>query len=205
MTKIDFISLLRIHNNNISVRLQDRIWKFLVNICCKLKMSPVTSVNKGWCSHSWKGGAPWGDSGWERAGHWPQTGEVHIKGTITGRSQYWLHAGSVSLTIAIHCFCQGTLPLCMNVKVTFLQLTGRQSDPHQLWMAAEKKKWTNTLLLYKINGLWHYFLASSPLCPIKEPGIQTPIRWLFWHISPPSSQSARFPNKVIILCLNTCL
>ena len=171
MTKIDFISLLRIHNNNISVRLQDRIWKFLVNICCKLKMSPVTSVNKGWCSHSWKGGAPWGDSGWERAGHWPQTGEVHIKGTITGRSQYW----------------------------------GRQSDPHQLWMAAEKKKWTNTLFLYKINGLWHYFLASSPLCPIKEPGIQTPIRWLFWHISPPSSQSARFPNKVIILCLNTCL
>lgn len=55
MTKIDFISLLRIHNNNISLRLQDRIWKFLVNICCKLKCHlshPV--LNKWWCSHSWK-------------------------------------------------------------------------------------------------------------------------------------------------------
>ena len=163
MTKIDFISLLRIHNNSIFLRLQNKIWEFLVNIWYKLKMSLVTSVNKGCCSHHCKGGAPWGDSGWERTGHWSQTRAVHIKGTITGRSQYWLHAGSVSLTIAIHCFCQGTLPLCMKVKVAFFQLTGRQSDPHQLWMDAEKTKWTNTLLLYKINGLLTLFpcLLSS--------------------------------------------
>ena len=34
---------------------------------------------------------------------------------------------------------------------------------------------------------------------IKEPGIQTPRRWLFWGTSLPSSQSAGFPNKVIFL------
>ena len=43
-----------------------------------------------------------------------------------------------------------------------------------------------------------------PLCSIKEFGIQTPMRRLFWDISLPSSQSAGFPNKFIfIFHLNT--
>ena len=44
---------------------------------------------------------------------------------------------------------------------------------------------------------------QHPPCSIKETGIQTPIRWLFWDISLPSSQSTGFSNKVIICCLNT--
>ena len=37
------------------------------------------------------------------------------------------------------------------------------------------------------------------LWSIKEPGIQTQIRWLFWGASLPSLRSAGFPNKVIFL------
>ena len=45
--------------------------------------------------------------------------------------------------------------------------------------------------LLPISVLWKK-LASRPR-----------MRWLFWDISLPSSQSASFPNKVIIPCLNT--
>ena len=109
----------------------------------------------GLCSHPCKSGAPWGDSGWERTGHWPQTGEVHIKGTVTGRSQFWLHAGSVSLTVASHCFGQGTLPLCWNIKLKWLLSAHRDAiwrSPH-VNVGRKEKKWTNTLLLCKINGV----------------------------------------------------
>ena len=51
----------------------------------------------------------------------------------------------------------------------------------------------------KINGLFTLLPHLSPLCSIKEPGIQTPIRWLFWGISLPPSQSADFLNKVVFL------
>ena len=42
------------------------------------------------------------------------------------------------------------------------------------------------------------FSSSLPLslCSIKEPGIQTPIRWLFWGASLPSSRSVGSPIKV---------
>ena len=43
----------------------------------------------------------------------------------------------------------GTLPLCLNVKSAFIQLTERHSDPAHLWMATEKKKLTQPLLLAK--------------------------------------------------------
>ena len=39
-----------------------------------------------------------------------------------------------------------------------------------------------------------YFLISLTLCFIKEPGNQTPIRWLFWDICLPYSLSASFPT-----------
>ena len=159
MTKIDFISLFIIHNNSISLRLQNKIWEFLVNIWYKLKMSLVTSVNKGCCSHPCKG-APWGDSGWERTGHWSQTGEVHIKGTITGRSQYWLHAGSVSLTIAIHCFCQGTLPLCMKVKVAFFSAHRETIWPSPTVNGCRKDKMNKYPLI--VQDKWPFDIISLP-------------------------------------------
>ena len=45
------------------------------------------------------------------------------------------------------------------------------------------------------------FLSSHPphLCSIKEPGIQSTIRWLFWDISLPSSWSDGFLITVIFL------
>ena len=69
-------------------------------------------------------------------------------------------------------------------------------------MAAKKKKLTHTLLFCKINGLFNLHPHFLSLCVLlKETGIQTSIRWLFWDICLPSSQAASFPNKVIIPCL----
>ena len=45
---------------------------------------------------------------------------------------------------------------------------------------------------------FHSSLLFS-LCSIKESGIQTQARWLFWDISLSSSWSATFPNKVVFL------
>ena len=44
-----------------------------------------------------------------------------------------------------------------------------------------------------------YFLTFLYLCSIKESGIQTPIRWLFWVISLPSFLSTGFPKEVSFL------
>ena len=53
------------------------------------------------------------------------------------------------------------------------------------------------------TSLFCFFDFSSwlllSLWSIKEPGIQTQIRWLFWGASLPSSRSAGFPNKVVFL------
>ena len=108
----------------------------------------------GLCSHPCKGGTPWGDSGWERTGHWPQTGEMHTKGTVAGRSQYWLHAGSVSLTTAGHCFGQGTLPLCLNVKLKWLFSAHRETIwPSQTVNGYRKEKMNNYHIIVQDNGL----------------------------------------------------
>ena len=131
--------------------------KYLVwtkNVTCHISKQRMLQPS-GLCSHPCKGDAPWGDSGWERTRRWPQTGEGHTKGTVAGRSQFWLHAGSVSLTIAMHCFCQGTLPSCLNVKLKWSSSAHRET----IWLSPpvngcrKEKKWTNTLLLCKINGL----------------------------------------------------
>ena len=58
----------------------------------------------------------------------------------------------------------------------------------------------------KINGLFtlpSYLL--SYLCSIKESGVQTWRRRLFWDISLPSSRSASFPNKVVFLVSTLCI
>ena len=45
-----------------------------------------------------------------------------------------------------------------------------------------------------------YFLTSpAPHFSIKEPGIQTPTKWLYWDISLPSSWAASSPNKLKFL------
>ena len=60
-----------------------------------------------------------------------------------------------------------------------------------------------TVLPYCISlSLLPFDFSSSlllSLWPIKEPGIQAPIRWLFWGASLPSSQSAGSPIKVFSL------
>ena len=53
------------------------------------------------------------------------------------------------------------------------------------------------LTLYSVFDFSFSLLLS--LWYIKEPGIQTQIRWLFWGASLPSSRSAGFPNKVVFL------
>ena len=86
-------------------------------------------------------------------------------------------------------------------------------DPVHLWMAARKKKLTHPLSEAGhsrgyLQNVWPFYFTSSsppPLYAIKETGIQTPIRWLFWDISLPSSLSASFPNKVVFPASTPCL
>ena len=100
----------------------------------------------------------------------------------------------------------GTLPLCLNVKPKCL-CSGKHPDPVHLWMAARKKKLTHPLpeaghSRWYLQNLWPFYFTSSSLpllCAIKKTGIQSPIRWLFWDFSLPSSLSASLPNKVVFL------
>ena len=176
-------------------------------------MPSTVSVNKGCCSHQDPAATParvtpWGNSGWESTGYWPQIAEVPIKRTVIGKNQFWLHVGSISLNLAfaIHCFCQGTLPLCLNVKLKWVFFFSLQGDFLTLstcgW-SAETKTLINTLLFCKTNGLLTLLPHLLSFFFQKKKGTQTPIIWLFWDISLPSSQSANFPNKVAIPCLNT--
>ena len=125
-------------------------------------MPSTISVNKGCCSHQDPSATPprvtcWGDSGWESTGYWPQITEVPIKRTVIGKNWFWLHVGSISLTLAfaIHCFCQGTLPFCLNVKLKwfFFSLQGDFLTLSTCGWSAEKKTLINTLLFCKNNGL----------------------------------------------------
>ena len=80
-------------------------------------------------------------------------------------------------------------------------------------MAARQKKLTHPLPKAGhsrgyLQNLWSFYLSSSSsplLCAIKETGIQTPIRWLFWDFSLPSSRSTSFLNKVVFLASTPCL
>ena len=67
-------------------------------------------------------------------------------------------------------------------------------------MARGRKKLTH--LLPEAGHSRRYLQDWWPfrfLCPIKESGIQTPGRWLFWDISLQSSQFAGSLNKVLFL------
>ena len=65
--------------------------------------------------------------------------------------------------------------------------TGRKKLTHLLPEAGHSRRY--------LQDWWPFRF----LCPIKEPGIQTPGRWLFWDISLPSSQFAGSLNKVLFL------
>ena len=86
----------------------------------------------------------------------------------------------------------------MSVKLKYLCLAHRKhSDQAHLWTAAGRKKsppeadWN--------QGMFDF--TPSPFS-IKEAWILTQARWFIWDTTPPSSQSAGFPNKVTIPCPN---
>ena len=97
---------------------------------------------------------------------------------------------------------QGTLPLCLNVKPKCLC-----SGPYPTcrWLQEGRNKhtpspgWPFQETLARVMGFLLYSITSPALCSMKEPGTETPIRWLFWDISLPSFHSASFLIEVIFL------
>ena len=111
---------------------------------------------------------------------------------------------------------QGTLCLCLNVKPKCL-CSGKHPDPVHLWMAARQRKLTHPLpeaghSRGYLQNVWPFYFTSPPpppLCAIKETGIQTPIKWLIWDISLPSSPSAginsySLPQHLVSALLACC-
>ena len=73
-------------------------------------------------------------------------------------------------------------------------------NPVHLWTAG-RKKLTHPFpkVCYSFFFSLLYVLTSAHLCSVKEPGIQTQVRWLLWDICLSSSRSAGFLSKVIFL------
>ena len=97
-------------------------------------------------------------------------------------------------------------PTCSPTHTLLNKPSAFVQDHVHLWMAKGRKKLLHLALtlaipgdICKINGLLLYPLTSPHSCSVKEPGIKTLIRWLFWDISLPSSQSASFLNILIFL------
>ena len=87
-----------------------------------------------------------------------------------------------------------------------LQVIGLQSVRHD-WVTSTLTCLRLAILgdICKMNGFLLCFLPSSHLWSILEPDIQSPIRWLPWDISLPSSRSAGFSNTVVFLASTHCL
>ena len=109
-------------------------------------------------------------------------------------------ARCVSLVAFVIVITQRILPLCLTVKVKCLSsethppVDGRKEEintvPSQrLAILGDTCKIKDLFTLFHLPHLWS----------MKEPGIQTPTRWLFADISLPSSLSAGFLNKVLFL------
>ena len=73
-------------------------------------------------------------------------------------------------------------------------------NPVHLWTAG-RKKLTHPLpkVCYSFFFFLLYFFTFAHLRSVKEPGIQTQVRWLLWDICLTSFRSAGFLNKVIFL------
>ena len=131
-----------------------------------------------------------------------------MKNTILQRSQFWLHFANYFfdllfvIIIIQNDLLKRTLPLCLTVKL--MCLCAEPSLPVE--MAGRKRRtyplpegWPLEETFSRLKAFLLCFLISSHLWSIKEPGIQTQIRWLFLGASLPSSWSAGFPNKVVFL------
>ena len=100
---------------------------------------------------------------------------------------------------------QGTLLLCLNVKLKCLCSQGDNLTP--LPVDDCRKEETNTSppqgwpfqgIFAKFMALLLYFLISYPSLCYKR-NWHPPIRWFIGDTNLPSSRSAGFPNKVILL------
>ena len=109
---------------------------------------------------------------------------------LQGKANY----GSISFTLTFASCCfrslKGYCPYIMAChgepcpSAWMLNQNVFVQDPVHLWMATGRKKLTH--LLPEAGHSRRYLQDWWPfrfLCPIKEPGIQTPGRWLFWDIS----------------------
>ena len=138
-----------------------------------------------------------------------------IPPTTAGKN--WLRDGSVSFTLTCASRCFGSLKgycphimACLREPCLSAWMLNQNTFPSGPCPPVDgyRKEKINTFL----PGGWPFqeivvrlmvFFTLHPhfphRCSIKEPGIQTLIRWLFWDISLPSSGSAGFLNKVIFL------
>ena len=86
---------------------------------------------------------------------------------------------SVCLTIKPKCLCLGPYPTVDGYTKEKIN-----TSPPQGLLFQE--------IFVRLMAFCIYLLTALPLCSMKEPGIQTPVRWLFWDISLPSSLSVGF-------------
>ena len=136
-----------------------------------------------------------------RARQWRMA--LEFSDNLTGEIKFWLHVRAVSFTLAFasHFICSwkdsvytnglpwGTLSYYLDVKPKCL-CSGKYPDPVHLWMVTIIKKlihpipigWPFQEIFCKTYGLLPLFPQLLSLS-IKELGIQTLIRWLFWDIS----------------------
>ena len=129
---------------------------------------------------------------------------LHIitRDIVAGKYQFWLLVGGVSLN-------------CFMIIITHNVLTQRIFP--SAWLVLLFKAplstcgWNEEINTSPAQGLPFLkifirltvfslsFFTSPHLGSIKEPGIQTQRRWLFWVINLPSSYSASYPSKVTFL------
>ena len=139
---------------------------------------------------------------------------------LKGGSQFWLHVGNCffDLLLLLYAYSVARLgdpaPL-LDCKLKCLcSAHGERFVPAHLWteeihtpllnaghsLGNSSPDWRPSHFIphfISLSILPFDFSSSLPLslCSIKEPGIQTPIRWLFWGASLPSSQSDGSLNK----------
>ena len=110
---------------------------------------------------------------------------------VAGKSQFWFHLGTVSLTcFSLLLFLQSYVMSCLRESCTSAWLVSVfVQNPVYLLMAG-RKKWKHPLAEAchsEIFARSMAFLLCLFTCPhlwsMKEPDIQTFIRWLFWDIS----------------------
>ena len=96
---------------------------------------------------------------------------------------------------------RGTLSLCLNLCSEPCLPVDSYREGRNKHICPPPQGWPFQEILARLMAFLLDFLTSHP--SIKEPSFQTPIRWLFWDISLPSSQSVSFSNKVVIPSFNT--